>query len=156
MKKNHIISIVLLVMILLPIGINLFGWNIYTYIQFGNRDFVCANGCGLSHWAWTEHYPELWGDEIETEISGPFVAEFPIVDILKFGRIYMFAEERLDPMRPISFSSSHEDEYFYHRSLEFPQLLYLIVPILISGWMLIKKKQNQAWTLRGKTHNFHA
>lgn len=93
---------------MIPFLINVLGWNLFLYINFGSSDLVIAASQGVSHNAWAEHAD--WGGSVDPSLN--------------FGPIYMFAEQSIDPMRPFGFKVSNDADY---RSFEFPWLALCVV-----------------------------
>ena len=145
MKNRYVIIIGLTLLILLPFGINLAGWNAYAYIRVRNMDLTTGAFCGQCYLHWGEYYPDSWNGEAQTKIEEDCKAdglEYVRKNIINSDPFYLFLESRLDPLRPFSFSFTRY-KTINSISAHFPQLLFLIAPISFWGWTLIKRKQNQ-------------
>lgn len=42
-------------LLLTPYIVNLLGWNVYLYLNLGEKDLILAAAQGLSHTAWADH-----------------------------------------------------------------------------------------------------
>ena len=131
MKWRIIVSL-LTVAIFFPFLINLLGWNIYTYFNFGEKDLILAAALGVSHNAWAAHYD----DEADTEIILPDLSPTTILDV---GFLNLFLERRGDPMTPFAFQIIDPDEYSDYLGFEFPWLLLFLFPSAIIGILRITK-----------------
>jgi len=100
------------------------GWNIYSYLNFGQRDLVIAVGSGVSHNAWAKHYEEDIG-MLGFEFLMP--TQRTIIDL---GPLHVFVEQRSDPMTPFMFRSPSGDEEYW--SFEFPWLLLFCIPAMVA------------------------
>ena len=133
--KRRILNTILTIVIVLPFLINLFGWNIYTYLNFGDRDLILASALGVSHNAWAEHYES----DVVLDIGLPDDFTKTVVDLVF---INIFLERRGDQMTPFTFRWFIADEYSDYRGFEFPWLLFLFIPAVIMLAPKLKRMQN--------------
>ena len=133
---RHFILIALTVVILIPFIINVLGWNLYTYINYGEKDLILASAQGTSHNAWAEHYVE--------ELDAIPLPENLTKTILNVGFLNVYLEQRVEPMNPFRFNSIEGDEFFDYQGIEFPWLLYLLIPITILFIQRIKLAEQDA------------
>ncbi|MCB1100648.1 MAG: hypothetical protein KDN22_34115, partial [Verrucomicrobiae bacterium] len=122
--KRRIAIITFAFAILLPFLINLLGWNIYAYLNFGEKDLILASALGVSHNAWADHYMEdvAFGMELPDDFK---------TTILDAGFLDLFLERRGDSMTPFTFRVIEPDEYSDYRGFEFPWLLLFLIPLAI-------------------------
>ncbi|NNE91893.1 MAG: hypothetical protein HKN23_09625 [Verrucomicrobiales bacterium] len=125
MKRNLTI-LLLTIAILIPFGINLAGWNLYTYISFGERDLILATAEGLSHNAWAERM------EVQTDFGFELPEEFTKT-ILEHGPIEVFLERRGGAMTLFAFHWIEQDPNWDYVGLAFPWLLLLFLPVAIAA-----------------------
>jgi hypothetical protein len=120
-----LLPLILTLAIFVPLLVNVIGWNIYAYLDFGEKDLIFASACGVSHNAWAEH--------IEEELVGGY--DLPngfITTILDVGFLNLFLERRGEPLTPFSFRLIRPDEFLDYRGFVFPWLLLLIIPLAIT------------------------
>lgn len=134
--KRRIAIIASTYAILLPFAVNQLGWNIYTYLNFGEKDLILASALGVSHNAWAKHYEE----DIAFEVGFPDDFTTTIFDI---GFLSLILERRGDPMTPVTFRRIQPDEYSDYRGFEFPWLLLLLVPFVIFVAPKLKRWQSR-------------
>ena len=138
MKKRNAIAIVFAVLIILPVIINLFGWNIYTYITFGKKELIIGSSRGMSHTAWADVYEETGLSTFNYSTALDDITK----DIIETDSLHLFAEKRVDSMFPYVFYKSPFEETEYI-SFEFPIPVLLVFPIVGLLIMNRKNKQNQ-------------
>ncbi len=135
---RRVIIPILAVVILIPFLVNLAGWNLYVYWNFGKKDLIVAAALGMSHNAWAEHLD----DEIELGMALP--DDFQI-SILEVGPLEIFAERRVSPMTPFTFRWIPPDEYSDYRGFAFPWLLLLSIPLLVFvGFLFVSRQKTGA------------
>lgn len=140
--KRRIAIIALTFAILLPFLVNLLGWNIYAYLNFGEKDLILASSLGVSHNAWAEHYEQdvAFGIEMLDDFT---------TTIIDIGFLNLFLERRGDQMTPFTFRWIQPDEYSDYRGFEFPWLLLLLVPFTIMVAPKLKRRQNKRMESNG-------
>jgi len=136
--KRRILINTLTIVIVPPFLISLFGWNMYTYLNFGDRDLILASALGVNHNAWADHYE----DDIALDIGLPEDFTKTVVDL---GFIYIFLERRGNQMTPFTFRWIKADEYSDYRGFEFPWLLLLSIPAAIIVSPKLKRIQNHSF-----------
>lgn len=139
--KRRIAAIALTSVILIPFLINLAGWNIYFYTNFGSKDLVLASAIGVSHTAWAEHVD--MDDSYGMDSHDMPLLEDYTTTILDLGPFNLFLERREGPMAPFTFRWIAPDEYLDYRGLEFPWLLLLLAPIAILVAPKLKSTQSK-------------
>ena len=135
--KLRIASLVLTFLILLPLLVNFFGWNIYAYFNFGEKDLIFASAQGVSHNACAEHMkldPDFAMDPTMEDLTKT------IVDV---GFIDVFLERRFEPMTPFTFRWIEPDKYLDYRGFEFPWLLLLLVPLTIFFVLNLRRGEDE-------------
>lgn len=120
--KRRIATTVLIAGVGLAFLVNLIGWNLYAYFNFGEKDLILASALGAGHIAWAEHFEEEMVSGVDLPIS--FTAT-----ILDVGFLNLFLERRGDRMTPFGFRLIQPTEFSDYRGFEFPWLLLLVVPI---------------------------
>ena len=140
--KLRIATIALTIAILLPFLVNLLGWNIYAYLNFGEKDLILASALGVSHNAWAEHFEE----DVAFGIAMPDDLTTTIIDI---GFFNLFLERRGDLMTPFTFRWIQPDEYSDYRGFEFPWLLLLLIPFTIMVAPGLKRRQSKSMESNG-------
>lgn len=133
--KRRILIIALIFTILFPFLINLFGYSIYAYLNFGERDLIFASACGVSHNAWAKHYEDegIFGMESADEFT---------TTILDVGFLNLFLERRGEQMTPFTFRWIEAGDADYRR-IEFPWLLLLLAPLTIAVIPRLTRMQNK-------------
>jgi hypothetical protein len=122
----------------LPMLINLFGRNIFLYLGSGDRKLVIAASQGVCHIATTteDHDVESYSGFISPDDLGVSYAK-----ILKIGPIDLFSETRMDPMYWFRFDHSPRSGDYDYSAIEFPWLLFPLVPLAILPALRIRTKK---------------
>ena len=124
MPRAKKIAILLAAFLCIPPFINLTGWNLYTYIHLGDRDLILASAVGSCHLAWAEPYEE------SLPLFGILELEYEDLkrDLLDVGPIHIFAERRSSHFQFFSFHWITPSANSYYAAVEFPWLLFLLLP----------------------------
>jgi len=129
MSKAKKVAILLSAFLCIPPFINLTGWNLYTYINIGERDLILASAVGSSHLAWAERY-----DDPAAFILLEIEYEDLKRDLLKAGPIHIYAEQRSTHFQFFTFNWIKPSDGFYYAGIEFPWLLFLLMPAGVWIW----------------------
>ncbi|MBK1859023.1 hypothetical protein JIN80_12215 [Cerasicoccus arenae] len=122
MKRRHTVGILLTIMVIVPFLVNLTGWNMFVYLQVGDRDLIAASSRGSAHFAVSEH--------IEDSLLFGMVEELEWHKILfEAGPIEIFAEKPGEPLQMLTFRVISQSEFSDYSGIEFPWLLFLLFPI---------------------------
>ena len=149
-------SIILLLLALTPIVANLKGWDLYTYYQTSDRDYIIGAERGCVYLG-NHRHRELSFDAVPEDDDWPTIKRDD-KEILNLGSIVIFAwifpcdsdpgflNTLLFNFRPFNFGMKPIDEYAY---IEFPLLLLLAVTLLIilvlnHGELTKHRKANKA------------
>ena len=128
MKSRVILSIITM-LILSPFLLNLSGWSIYAYFNFGKKDLILASGQGVSHNAWAEHFEK---DDMILQFM-----QDKIITIVDYKGINIYLERNEGAMTPYTFKLIKPDKYLDYSGVEFPWLMFLIIPLIM---LLMKMK----------------
>jgi hypothetical protein len=134
MKRFRIIAVVLCLLIALPLVVNLFGWNLFIYLQSGDRDLIAAASLGVAHFALSEHYEEDLSAETEEQFEWHR-------GLFHLGPLDIFAEKSGEPLQPFTFRLIKPSAFSDYRGVEFPWLLWVIFPAM--GWLGIRWKKTE-------------
>lgn len=124
--KKIIFIVTLSIFIICPFIINLIGWNIYLFIQIGEKDLIVATANGLSHNAWAKHISKTPDEPVDNTVT----ISIPYKVLIHVGPIHLYSEKRLDAMDPYSFKLVSPSELQDYQGIEFPWLLLISIPFL--------------------------
>jgi len=144
MKRIIVVSI-LSIVILIPFLINILGWNLYTYINLGDKDLVLAAAQGLSHNALSEQYAR---DVLITEF---YLPNDYIITVIDLGFIDIFLERSSGEMTLFSFNIIRQDQYSDYSAVEFPWLLFLLIPYLV--FILYPRNEKESKYKKGRSED---
>lgn len=127
-RKIYIPAIALL--LASPIAINLFGWNLYWYTDFGEKDLILASSVGVAHFAWAESIGDpKTKEEKDLDIDYLYIPD-TLKTLIEVGPVHVFAEQRLDPMRFLGFGITNDDSPFYYKAFEFPWIVFPLLTLI--------------------------
>ena len=125
-------------LLLSPFVVNIVGWNAFLYVRAGSVDTVVAASQGLAHLALQRHYGAPLNDGVIVDSFMPPELDIETKTLIASKHVSVFAESRIDPLRPITFAL-HLDDPDY-RSIEFPWLLTLLLPAAL--WAPLFQRKN--------------